>query len=114
MFSPAQNNASRTNGSHSHGPTSVEGKAITRFNAMKHGLDAASIVIPGEGPAEFAQLAHDFHNEYHPQGPHETLLVETIIRTAWFQYRYARLDPSFSPPSWRPWNPKRPLSAAPF
>jgi hypothetical protein len=89
MASPATN---RMNARNSTGPRSVEGKAVTRFNAMKHGLDAASLVIPGEDPAEFAQLSADFRREYAPQGAPETELVETIIRSVWFQHRYFRLE----------------------
>ena len=80
------------NAQNSTGPRSVEGKAVTRFNAMKHGLDAASLVIPGEDPAELARRAEEFHREYHPEGPVETDLVEILIRSGWFQVRYARLE----------------------
>jgi hypothetical protein len=89
MASPAIN---KLNAQSSTGPRSVEGKAVTRFNAMKHGLDAESRVIPGEDPAELARLAADFHREYAPQGPVETELVETIIRCTWLQHRYTRLE----------------------
>ena len=89
MASPAIN---KLNAQSSTGPRSIEGKAVTRFNAMKHGLDAESRVIPGEDPAELARLAADFHREYAPQGPVETELVETIIRCTWLQHRYTRLE----------------------
>src|SRR6185369_11685710 len=89
MASPA---IYKMNARNSTGPRSVEGKAVTRFNAMKHGLDAASLVIPGEDPAELARLAEDFHREYAPQGAVETELVEIITRSTWFQHRYARLE----------------------
>ena len=89
MASPVIN---RMNALNSTGPRSVEGKAVSRFNAMKHGLDASSRVIPGEDPAELAQLAEDFHREYTPQGPVETELVETLVRATWLQHRYIRLE----------------------
>jgi hypothetical protein len=89
MASPAIN---RINAQSSTGPRSVEGKAVTRFNAMKHGLDAASLVIPGEDPAEFARLAEDFHRECAPVGPLETELVEIVVRSTWLQHRYARVE----------------------
>jgi hypothetical protein len=89
MASPAIN---RSNAQHSTGPRSVEGKAVSRFNAMKHGLDAASLVIPGEDPAELAQLAEDFHHEYSPQGPIETELVEILIRSTWLRHRCVRVE----------------------
>jgi hypothetical protein len=89
MASPVIN---RMNAQNSTGPRSVEGKAVTRFNAMKHGLDAASLVIPGEDPAGLAQLAGDFHQEYAPQGPVETELVEVLIRSTWLRHRYVRIE----------------------
>jgi hypothetical protein len=89
MASPAIN---RLNAQHSTGPTSIEGKAVTRFNAMKHGLDAASLVIPGEDPGELARLAEDFHRDYAPKGAIEIELVKIIVRSTWFQHRYARLE----------------------
>ena len=89
MASPVTN---RINAGHSTGPRSVEGKAVSRFNAMKHGLDAASRVLPGEDPAELAELAGDFHAEFAPQGPVETELVETLIRSTWLKHRYFRLE----------------------
>src|ERR1035437_7669571 len=57
MATPAQITANRANAQKSTGPRSVEGKSASRFNALKHGIDAASIVIPGEDPADYAALA---------------------------------------------------------
>ena len=89
MASPAIN---KINAQNSTGPRSVEGKAVSRFNAMRHGLDAASLVIPGEDPAELAQLAGEFHPEYDPQGPVETELVEILVRSTWLRHRYFRVE----------------------
>ena len=89
MASPVIN---KINAQNSTGPRSVEGKAVSRFNAMKHGLDAASLVIPGEDPAELAQLAEDFHNEYQPKGALETELVEILVRSTWLRHRYVRVE----------------------
>jgi hypothetical protein len=89
MASPAINKANAQN---STGPRSVEGKAVSRFNALKHGLDAASLVIPGEDPAELARLAEDFHNEYQPKGALETELVEILVRSTWLRHRYIRVE----------------------
>jgi len=51
MASLARTAINQNNSQNSTGPTSVAGKAVSRFNAMKHGLDAAALVIPGEDPA---------------------------------------------------------------
>src|SRR5215470_4745187 len=92
MSTPSQITANRLNAQHSTGPSSVEGKAVTRFNAMKHGIDAASLVIPGEDPSELAQLAEDFHKEYQPEGALESVLVQTLVRSEWSRRRYFRIE----------------------
>jgi hypothetical protein len=89
MASPAINKANAQN---STGPRSVEGKAVSRFNALKHGLDAAALVLPGEDPAELAQLAEEFHAGYDPQGAVETELVEILVRSTWLRHRYFRIE----------------------
>ena len=89
MASPAIN---KMNAQNSTGPRSVEGKAVSRFNAMKHGLDAAALVLPGEDPLELAQLAEEFHAGFDPQGAVETELVEILVRSTWLRHRYFRIE----------------------
>jgi len=55
----------------STGPRSVEGKSVSRFNALQHGADAASPIIPGEDPAEYQQLANEYLQRFAPQTPDE-------------------------------------------
>ena len=60
MSSAAQILANRENSLHSTGPRSDAGKAVSRFNALKFGVDARSLVIPGEDPAELEALALEY------------------------------------------------------
>src|SRR5882757_1256172 len=69
MATPAQINANRANAQKSTGPRSQEGKSVSRFNALQHGLDAKSVIIPGEDPAEYEQLAQDYQAEFRPLAP---------------------------------------------
>jgi hypothetical protein len=80
MASLAQLNANRLNAQRSTGPRTDAGKAATRFNALKHGIEARSLVIPGEDPAELEALALDYRTQFHPEGPLERFLVDTLIR----------------------------------
>ena len=48
MATLAQIHANRLNAQSSTGPRSDQGKAASRFNALKHGIEARSLVIPGE------------------------------------------------------------------
>jgi len=92
MATPAQIAANRLNAQKSTGPRSVEGKAASSCNALKHGLDAASTVIPGEDPAALIALAAEYHSHFAPQGPVETGLVEILIQSDWQQRRYRRIE----------------------
>ena len=69
MATPAQITANRANAQKSTGPRSVEGKSASRFNALKHGIDAASIVIPGEDPADYDALVAQYHRSTSPGPP---------------------------------------------
>jgi hypothetical protein len=92
MATNAQILANRLNSQKSTGPSSAEGKAAARFNALKHGMDAQSLIIPGEDPAELEALAHDYHLQFRPHGPEETFLVETLIRADWNKRRLRRIE----------------------
>jgi len=92
MATPAQITANRLNAQKSTGPSSAEGKAASRFNALKHAASAQSLVIPGEDEAAFAELTRSYHEQFHPVGPEEQLLVEKIIASDWTQRRMNRLE----------------------
>src|SRR5674476_1248347 len=87
MATPAQITANRANAQKSTGPRSAEGKSVSRFNALKHGMDAASIVIPGEDPAGYEALAAHYHGEFRPESPSEIFHVDTMLRADWQKRR---------------------------
>src|ERR1017187_5770558 len=92
MATPAQITANRANAQKSTGPRSAEGKSASRFNALKHGIDAASLVIPGEDPAEYDALAAEYSGEFRPQSPSEFFHVETMLRADWQKIRLQRVE----------------------
>src|SRR4051794_39547450 len=92
MASPAKITANRANAQKSTGPRSVEGKSASRFNALKHGIDAASIVIPGEDPADYDALVAQYHREYQPQSASESFHVDTMIRADWQKRRMQTVE----------------------
>jgi hypothetical protein len=69
------------------GVKTPEGKAIVRYNALKHGLLAKEVVITvGEGvenPDEFNALLADLGTQLQPQGTLEEMLVEKIAVAYW-------------------------------
>jgi hypothetical protein len=64
-----------------------EGKAIVKYNALKHGLLAKEVVITvGEGAEsqqEFDALLADLRDQFDPQGTLEEMLVEKIVVAYW-------------------------------
>jgi hypothetical protein len=92
MATQAQINANRANALKSTGPRSAEGKSASRFNALKHGIDAASIVIPGEDPADYDALVADYHRDFRPQSPSEAFHVDTMLRADWQKRRLQRVE----------------------
>ncbi|HKD06322.1 MAG TPA: hypothetical protein VKB79_10520 [Bryobacteraceae bacterium] len=85
--SEAQKEASRQNGARSHGPITEEGKAISSRNALRHGLVANTVLIPGESPEEFQRLLAGQILEFEPQTPNELMLVEAMVVAKWRQMR---------------------------
>jgi hypothetical protein len=92
MATAAQITANRANAQKSTGPRSVEGKSASRFNALKHGIDAASIVIPGEDPADYDALVAHYLHEYRPQSASESFHVDTMIRADWQKRRLENVE----------------------
>jgi hypothetical protein len=92
MATEAQIRANRANALKSTGPRSVEGKAVTRFNALKHGLDAASVVFPGENPAAYDFMVATYDEELQPQTPTERFHVDSMIQANWQKQRLLRVE----------------------
>ena len=92
MATAAQIAANRLNAQKSTGPRTPEGKAVSSFNALKHGMDAASIVIPGEDPAEYERIAAAYREQFHPASALEEFHVATLIRCDWQKRRLHRTE----------------------
>jgi hypothetical protein len=92
MAIPAQITANRANAQRSTGPRSAEGKSASRFNALKHGIDAASIVIPGENPADYDALVAQYQQEYQPRSASESFHVDTMTRADWHKRRLQNVE----------------------
>jgi hypothetical protein len=69
------------------GVKTPDGKAIVKYNALKHGLLAKEVVITiGEGaenPEEFNALMEDLKTQLAPAGTLEEMLVEKIAVSYW-------------------------------
>ena len=93
MATQAQIDANRRNALKSTGPRSPEGKAVSRWNALRTGIQARSVVIPGEDPAELERLTLDYHRQFQPFGPAENFLVDSMVMAEWRLRRYRKVEP---------------------
>src|SRR5208283_747506 len=85
--------ANRRNALRSTGPTTPEGKQASRLNALKHGLRAKDVIIPGqEEPAEFEAILRELFEDWEPEGHTETDLVEQIGLAEWRLRRVHRAE----------------------
>lgn len=93
MLSPARLAANRENGRRSHGPASVEGRARSSQNAIKHGFSrAASVVLPSENMDEYLVMRDAAFVDCAPVGLIEEWLVEHIVEIMWQTNRLAWLQ----------------------
>jgi hypothetical protein len=98
------NGANRRNSRHSTGPRTDSGKQRSSLNALRHGLTAASAVLPSEDQAAYDAHRRGFVDEYRPATPTETQLVQELADTAWRLNRIpileaALLDRAANPPT---------------
>jgi len=65
------------------GPQTEEGKAVSRNNAIKHGIFAKQILMSGEDEDELFQLGKKMREQYKPKTEIEFVLVDRIITGVW-------------------------------
>jgi len=82
----------RANAQHSTGPRTESGKQRSSLNALRHGLTAASPLLPSEDPAAYETHRRQFQDEYQPATPTETQLVQELIDTSWRLNRIPLLE----------------------
>jgi hypothetical protein len=88
MATQKQIAANRRNSQKSTGPTTPEGKSVSRFNALKHGIDAKSQCLPSENKESLETLAAEYHHLYAPATPQERALVDILISSEWELRRF--------------------------
>ncbi len=82
----------RANSQHSTGPRTEPGKQRSSLNALRHGLTAASPVLPSDDRAAYESHRRQFFDEYQPATPTETQLVQELIDTSWRLNRIPLLE----------------------
>src|SRR6185312_6824203 len=79
----AQIEASRINGSKSHGPTTEEGKRAICNNRMTHGFRSNAVVLCTEDAATYERHLDDYLIRYAPTDKVEADLVGLLASTMW-------------------------------
>jgi hypothetical protein len=88
--------ANRRNAQRSTGPRTPNGKARSRWNALKHGVLAKAVIPeplePYESRQEFGRLLATLRDEFAPQSAVEEMLLETIATCYWRLARLVRAE----------------------
>lgn len=100
MPTPAQLAANRANALKSTGPRRPDTKAAVRYNALRHGLFARDVVLPGEDRASYDAMATELIGEFQPQGRYETALVRRLTDIWWRLGRSAAIEAGLLNPDW--------------
>jgi len=95
MPSERQLAANKKNAQKSTGPKTPEGRAAVRLNGVKHGLTAATLVLPGEKESDFTSLLADFESEHRPSTPTEEALVRQMAMAQWRLRRLYEVEAAF-------------------
>jgi len=92
MATERQIEANRLNALQSRGPKTAAGRAVSRRNALKHGLTARSLMVEGENPSQFEELRSELFDAYEPHGAIEEQLVNMMAGILWRLRRVPALE----------------------
>src|SRR5438045_1517954 len=73
--------ANRANALKSTGPRTAEGKTRSSMNALKHGLRARTLILPGEDPGEFAAIGQAVAEQ--PGESAEAMMLNQLTELQW-------------------------------
>jgi hypothetical protein len=80
--------AARANGATSNGPKTIEGKARSSQNALKHGLSAAKwLTLPGDEAGAYEEFYEAINEDLAPVGALEQAMVDKMVQSLWRQRR---------------------------
>lgn len=88
--------ANRRNALKSTGPRTPQGRAVSKRNALKHGILSKQVLVQGlnleESERELKALHLRFWEELRPEGPIEEMLVDQIVTAHWRLRRALRAE----------------------
>lgn len=74
------------------GVKTLEGKAVSSKNAIRHGILSNEALLPEEDSEELSYLTQGLMGDLKPQGTLEILLVERIVSSFWRLKRAIRIE----------------------
>jgi hypothetical protein len=92
MASARQIAANRRNAEKCTGPKTDAGKAASRFNGLKHGLTAATVVLPCEDQIEYQELRARVLEDFTPENALEWMLVDQLVSAWWRTMRSRKVE----------------------
>ena len=84
--------ANRANAQRSTGPRTEAGKLAASGNALKHGLTAAQVLIPGEDPRAYDEFRAHLIEEIAPCSHLEAILAHSLVENLWRLRRVPLLE----------------------
>ena len=91
MISEKQWEANKENAK-TGGIKTAEGKAISKFNALKHGLLSREVLLAGENESELDDLRRELYIELQPINFIEFFLADRIVANIWRLRRALRVE----------------------
>jgi hypothetical protein len=79
--------SARINGARSKGPKTEEGKARSRFNALRHGLAANTVCLTKQERPIFEAMVAAYNERFRPADTVEEDLIEQMCVAKWRQRR---------------------------
>lgn len=79
----------RSNGARSNGPITLEGKARSAQNSLKHGLNSSRVVLPHESQQDYDALEASILNRFKPA---DELEIELATEMAAARWRLRRIE----------------------
>ncbi len=92
MSSRTKTESNRRNAAHSTGPRTAAGKAISSHNALKSGIYANAMLIPGEDRERLDELTAEYYARFRPFDPERRALVDILIHSEWLLRRFRRIE----------------------
>lgn len=74
------------------GVKTEEGKAVSKYNAIKHGLLSQEVLLSDEDENAIIELGKKMRSELKPMGEIELLLVDRIIANTWRLKRFLKVE----------------------